>query len=51
LVSAETILTRLAERGYLAQNGHRRAEQSAGRKDPAWAQLELRMTQTHPADR
>ena len=48
---AATLLDRLAAAGFpardhLAQNGHAR-----GKKDPAWAALGLRMTQTHPADR
>ncbi len=51
LVSAETILTQLADRGYPPQNGHGHAEKGDGHKDPAWAQLALRMTQTHPAER
>ncbi len=51
LISAEAILTQLAEHGYPAPNEHGRADSDARRKDPAWGQLALRMTQTNPADR
>jgi excisionase family DNA binding protein len=51
LLSHEAILARLAERGYPTQNGHAYAEKGEHHKDPAWAQLGLRMTQTHPAER
>lgn len=48
--SADAIFMRLAERGYPPRNGHAPAE-GGSRKDPAWARSEVRMTQTHPADR
>ncbi len=51
IVSAQTILMQLAERGYPPQEGYLRPENGAGRKDPAWSQMALRMTQTNPADR
>ena len=45
-VDAETIIQRLARAGYQPRNG---SDVQAGRgKDPAWAGLDLRLTQTYP---
>lgn len=51
LTTAEVILTRLAAGGYPPGPDYPLAEEAHGHKDPAWAELGLRMTQTHPADR
>jgi excisionase family DNA binding protein len=50
-VAPTTILVRLAEAGYPPKNGELPQAGALGHKDPAWAQLGLRMTETHPADR
>ena len=44
-VDAETIVHRLARAGYPVRNGQ--AGEEDHRKDPGWAKLELRMTQTY----
>ena len=44
-VDAETIVRRLTRAGYPVRNGQVGEEDH--RKDPSWAQLELRMTQTY----
>lgn len=51
LTSAETILMRLVTGGYPHGPDYSLPEDAKGHKDPAWAELGLRMTQTHPADR
>lgn len=51
LLSADAIRTRLAERGYPPENGATQADRGDRHQDPAWAQLGLRMTQTHPAEK
>ena len=49
VVQPQEIAARLAKAGYPTRNGQ--IAQTAGThpKDPAWAKLGLRMTQTHPA--
>ncbi len=42
---AETIVHRLARAGYPVRNGQ--VDDADHRKDPGWAKMELRMTQTH----
>lgn len=51
LITSETILTRLAAQGYPPRNGLATGGPAGTQKDPAWAQTQLRMTQTHPADK
>jgi hypothetical protein len=46
-IQAEDIIVRLAEAGYPTQNGTSAPPQMEGVKDPAWAELDLRMTQTY----
>lgn len=49
--SGEIIHKRLTAGGYPSLHDHPQPEENAGRKDPAWASLGVRMTQTHSADR
>lgn len=50
-VAPASILGRLAEAGLPSKNGDSLSVAGSSHKDPAWAQLGLRVTQTHPADR
>ena len=47
-VEAKAIVTRLARAGYPIRNGQIDDEDHC--KDPAWAKLSLRMTQTYRSD-
>jgi excisionase family DNA binding protein len=51
LVSSRAIMTQLADVGYPAKDGPLIRSGELAKKDPAWAQLGLRMTQTHLAER
>lgn len=48
-ICPEQIMARLADAGYPTHNGQALQPISSIRKDPAWAKLELRMTQTYRA--
>lgn len=46
MTQAETLTAKLAEAGYPTRNGHEARASGAVSKDPAWAKLDLRVTQT-----
>ena len=49
LIQPEEIVTRLAKAGYPIRNGQSVPTVFPHHKDPAWAKMGLRMTQTYPA--
>jgi excisionase family DNA binding protein len=49
VIDAARIAARLAEAGYPTHDGNGAAATPPHHKDPAWAELGLRMTQTHRA--